>query len=228
MSSRFFNPYVGSKYEEGICKKRILVVGASFYCNKDGEKGRKLCPFFNECTSPVIKDSSKFDTICPEYIGQDLKLSEEPSNAIEARYRAYQNFASFMRQYKKKKNEDVWDRMAFTDYLQFFSPTIDTKKEYFSKRDFSAFYETLIELKPNIVVVWGLAVTEEIRDNKENNGYITDYDKLPETDYYVCHMQLPKVPHEISLVCCFHPSSVKYWYGDLEVLTKHMSNVLKS
>ena len=99
---------------------------------------------------------------------------------------------------------------------------------FFSKRDFNAFIETLCELQPNIVIVWGLPVTEEIRDNKDNNTYITDRERLPETDYYVCHMRIPEVSHEMTLICCYHPSAIRYWYGDLPVLLKHMTKVLKS
>ena len=41
MGSRFFTPAKGEKYEEGINGKKILVVGASFYCNKNGKNGQK-------------------------------------------------------------------------------------------------------------------------------------------------------------------------------------------
>ena len=110
MGSRFFNPFKGEKYDEGICGKKLLVLGASFYCDK------KSCKYFDVCTDIINKDSSKFDTICPEYSKDEknpLKLSEEPSNAIEERYRAYQNFANFMQQFIEDKNEDVWDRMGW-------------------------------------------------------------------------------------------------------------------
>lgn len=32
MSNRFFNPFIGENYNLGINGKRVLVVGASFYC----------------------------------------------------------------------------------------------------------------------------------------------------------------------------------------------------
>lgn len=156
-----------------------------------------------------------------------MVLSNEPSYALENNYRAYQNFGAFMQQFVADKNEYIWERMAFTDYLQFFSPTVQTKKEYLSVRDFEAFHETLRELQPDIVFLWGLPVTEEVRDKEEHRMYITDWNKLPETEYYVCHMNdIPGVPHEITLICTFHPSSVKYWYGDLEKLTKYVRNII--
>ena len=222
MKKSFFKPFVGKEYEKGICGKRILVLGASFYCSH-GLGSDAPCRFFAECTDPVKKDSSKFDICCPFYAESGLRLSEEPSNAIAERYRAYQNFASFMRQFVGDDEEDVWERMAFTDYVQFFLPTVDTKKEYLSQRDFDAFVETLVELQPHVVVAWGMAIIEEIR---EHNPYLTDFERLKETEWYVCHMQVPHVPHEIALVCSYHPSSVSYWHNDLDTLTKYIKTVL--
>ena len=92
MTNRFFKPFIGREYEKGIGNKRILVLGASFYCSHSPESDAP-CRFFAECTSPVKKDSSKFDNVCPFYAESGLRLSEEPSNAIAERYRAYQNFA---------------------------------------------------------------------------------------------------------------------------------------
>ena len=221
--NRFFKPFVGSNYQEGINGKKILVLGASFYCNKDGKDGRIKCKFFEQCTDPAKKDSSKFDRTCPIYAENGLRLSEEPSNAISENYKTYQVFANFMRQFVDNEEEDVWQRMAFTDYVQFFLPTVDTKKEYLSQRDFDAFIETLVELKPHVVVAWGMAIIDEVR---ERNPYVTDFERLKETEWYVCHMQVPQVPHEIALVCSYHPSSVSYWYNDLDTLTKYIKAVL--
>ena len=225
MESRFFKPFVGPKYDEGICGKKILVLGASFYCDKNGQKGKRNCPFFAECTDPVKKDSSKFDTTCSEYAKQGRKISDEPRYAMETGYDAYIKFAEFMQQFVSNQSEDVWDRMAFTDYVQFFLPTWKTKKEYLSERDFDAFIETLQELNPDVVISWGTAIVEEIR---EKNPYVIDKDKLPETDWYVCHMNVPNVQHEITLVSCYHPKSRgNYWDDNIGDFAKHLHSVLK-
>lgn len=223
MNTSFFNPFVGSKYTEGISGKRILVIGASFYCNHT-PNSENPCHFFPECTNPSKKDSSPFDLKCPAYSKTGQRLSDEPSNAINEGYRPYKIFATFMRNFLKDKNEDVWQRMAFTDYVQFFVPTLDTKKEYLSKRDFEAFIESLMELKPNVVITWGLAIIEEIR---ENNPYVYDLKQLPETEWYICHIRIPSIPHDITLVCSYHPSSIKYWYENVDTLKKYLEMVLK-
>lgn len=44
MNKNFFKPYVGPLYGKGIKGKKILVLGASFYCDKTD------CEFFHKCT----------------------------------------------------------------------------------------------------------------------------------------------------------------------------------
>ena len=114
--------------------------------------------------------------------------------------------------------------MAFTEYMQFVSPTKGTKN-YLSNRDFEAFLETLRELQPHIVFAWGMAILEEIR---EKNKYVYDKDasQLEKTEYYVWHMKVPGVNHNITIVHSYHPSAPGYWYGNLDTLTKYMQMVL--
>lgn len=88
--SQFFEPYVGKRYAEGINGKQILVLGASFYCD------RVKCPFFASCTSVILKDSSAFDTKCPEYQPAGKKLHLEPSYCVEDAPVTYQRFAAYM------------------------------------------------------------------------------------------------------------------------------------
>lgn len=237
MSGRFFNPRVGSEYDKGICGKKILVLGASFYCNKDGKKGRPKCEFFDDCTSAEKKDSSSYNETCPYYakIEGHPKLSDEPENALDDCIKTYKVFAKFMYQFIEDKDAYkgydeyvVWERMAFTDYVQFFLPTKDTYPCYLSQRDFDAFIDTLIELKPDVVIAWGLPVTLEIRDNPEHKNLFTDLDKLSETEHYVCHMKIPGVDHIIAYVNCYHPSSMSYWYNNIDALTTYMHVVLES
>ena len=221
MEEPFFKPFVGKDYEEGIKGKRILVYGASFYCNKTG------CEFFKDCTSPEKKDSSAYNTKCPEYAKKkdSMELSNEPSYAIEEEYRAYKRFGELMKLYVENKEEFIWDRMAFTDYVQFFLPIVQTKREFLSGRDFDAFKSVIVKLQPHIVVIWGLPVTEEVRDNR-GKDMIPDWDKLPESEWYLCHMKIDDVPHLITLVCTYHPSSFTSWGADFEKLHKYMDIAL--
>ena len=89
----FFRPFIGSNYHKGINGKKILVLGASFYCPKTD------CSFFKTCTSITIKDSSPFDCICPEYKTNGICLHDEPTNSIENWYSTYQTFAKGLEQF---------------------------------------------------------------------------------------------------------------------------------
>ena len=227
----FFKPWIGENYQKGINRKKVLVLGASFYCNQTN------CKFFSECTSPEKKDSSKFESTCPFYAKIDghPKLSEEPTNAIQDCLKTYKVFANFMNQfissekgYEGYDEYAVWDRMAFTDYVQFFLPTVKTYPTYFSKRDFNAFIEVLQKLKPDVVIAWGLPITTEIRDNIENNSIFIDLDKLPDTEHYICHLKVAGIDHEITYVSCYHPSSVAYWYNNLDSLSLYLKEVLNN
>lgn len=215
--SYFFKPHVGEKYKTGINGKKILVVGASFYCTYES------CKFFADCTDVIKKDSSKYDTICPDYINR--KLSELPENTIGDGYRTYKIFADFISQYiGNSENVDVWKYLAFTNYVQFILPPKYTKKSYLSVRDFNAFIDVLTELKPNIVISWGVVCLDEIRTN---NPYVFDQDKLVKSDHYISHMRIPGVDHDITLVSGYHPGSVRYWYSDLDKLSKYFQQALE-
>jgi len=238
MEHMFFKPFIGSSYEQGICGKKVLVLGASFYCNKDGKNERPKCEFFEECTNPDIKDSSKFNVSCPFNVNIEgtPKLRDEPTNSVWSYMRAYQNFAKVLLPYIKDKEKQndwcdydiVWDRIAFTNYVQFFLPTVNTYQCYLSQRDFEAFCECLQELKPDIVIAWGVAITEEIRSKNQFVSQM-ELDKLPESDYYVWHMKLPEVNHDITIINCYHPSSKKWNENEeKEVFLKHLNKVFMS
>lgn len=215
-SNRFFVPFVGNKYKTGINGKKVLVIGASFYCNKHD------CPNFKDCTNPDMKDSSPYNKTCPEYVNQGAELRYEPSYAIEENYQTYQRFEKLMRTVLVSDVENIWEYLAFTNYVQFFVPTKKTYKTYLSIRDFKAFIETLEELQPDIVISWGVVTIDDVRTN---NKYVIDKEKLPDSEWYICHLKVPDINHSIVLFCCFHPSS-KDWNDDFSKCTKYLRQVL--
>lgn len=215
--SRFFTPYIGKDYQRGILNKKILVLGASFYCKIN------WCEYFEECTDRTKKDSSKFDLSCPENCKYNRTLHNQPTYNIEDGYDTYDNFASAFDEYINE-NEKFWDKVAFTNYIQFFLPTIETKISDLSERDFNAFYETIIELQPNIVIIWGNIINTKL---KEKNPYITDKNELNLTDFYLCHIKIPEIQHEICLINCNHPCD-KYgcWSRELTKFKSYLQNSL--
>lgn len=217
MKSRFFKPFVGDKYQEGINGKKVLVVGASFYCN------HTKCKFFSKCTDDENKDSSAFDAKCPEYAKVGKSLHNEPHYCIKDAPPTYKTFASYISKLIGNDSyEEAWNRIAFTNYVQFFLPSKnntfrDTRITDLSERDFLAFNETLEDLKPDIVVIWGCIFNSRLR---ELNEYLVDKDELSKTEWYVCHIKLPSVNHEIALINPYHPSS-SVWFSKIKTFDKY-------
>ena len=81
-SNIFFKPYVGTFYNEGIHGKKVLVLGASFYCCKTE------CPYYKNCTNEDLKDSSPYDELCPFY---DVALHTSPSTEDGVAYNKFAN-----------------------------------------------------------------------------------------------------------------------------------------
>lgn len=191
----FYRPYIGRLYEVGVRGKKILVLGASFYCPKTN------CSFFNTCTSTTIKNSGLFDTICPEYRANGICLHDEPTNSIENGYSTYQTFAKGLSYIVGDNDyENIWSHFAFTNYVQFFLPSNGenfrtTNPNDLSERDFDAFIEVVKELSPDIVIVWGCVINTSV---KERNKYVFDKDKLKQNEDYLCHMTVSAIRYHCS------------------------------
>ena len=118
--------------------------------------------------------------------------------------------------------------MAFTNYVQFFLPSDgegygETLQSDLSERDYAAFNETLQEMQPDVVIVWGCAFNYRV---KEQNEYLEDRTELDKTEGYVCHLRVPGVDHPIALVNRYHPSSGAAWHNGLDAFYRYMDQVL--
>ncbi len=217
MQYRFFSPHIGEQYNKGINGKKILVIGASFYCPK------RDCTFFQKCTDVTKKDSSHYDKLCPEYASKGKFLHDEPSYAIEDAHITFRRFRKFISKFTNTRNyEDTWSYLAFTNYVQFFLPA---EKKYrktlasdLSARDFKSFIETLMELQPDVVIVWGCVINTCLKED----SLIIDKQELIISEGYLWHIQLPGLNKVISILNPYHPSS-RAWYSALP----KFENILK-
>ncbi len=222
MPNQFFHPYIGSRYQSGIRGKRVLVLGASFYCNDIH------CPYFADCTNVTHKDSAKYDRICPPYLAAGKQLHNEPTYCVDDMPRTYLNFSQGLQDFLPTNDTaEVWDYLAFTNYVQFMLPAEptnyrDTRPSDLSERDFLAFIETLEALQPDIVVIWGSVIHSCL---KEQNPYLLDKQELFDTEGYVCHIQVPRVRHTIALINPYHPSS-RQWYSGLDRFRHYFNQLL--
>ena len=221
MQKYFLNPYIGAKYKEGINGKRVLVLGASFYCSLDGNKGRKKCKYYEDCA--INQNSIKYNEKCPYNNGRLLSDSAE-GEIDENGAKSYTCFYQFMRWVRSKSTtesfDDFWDKVAFTNYVQHMiggrtttSPS-DLREEYFEM-----FVSLLDELEkgnklPDVVIVWGCVIDKPLKNHKipghpncrieiddDKEGYIFKWKNFNEKD--------------ILFINIYHPSSGQF-YTDAE------------
>lgn len=219
---RFFTPFVGDNYQQGIRNKKVLVLGASFYCNKQD------CPFFSDCTNTEKKDSSAYNEKCPYYQKDKLLLADEPSHCVSDGTTSHNRFAKYVGTLLNETDYyKIWSHMAFTNYVQFLLPAErdsyrETRWADLSERDMEAFNETLFELQPHIVVVWGNVFNSRV---KEKNEHLVSLYELKQTEYYICHLDMPGVEHQVAVINPYHPSS-SAWYGNLEKFDTYFKSIL--
>lgn len=204
----FFTPWVGEDYKKGINGKRILVLGASHYCNHNGD-----CPFFNDCT----KNSRNYDTKCPFYEG--MRLSDTTINEVDDFLKggvndAYANFIDFIVNEMELTTDKVsfWNAIVFANYVQHFLPHWKTEAKDIYPQDYEAFKEIVQLHKPDIIIVWGTPVGNELK----KKGQIATH--LPKADDNYLFKQQIGV-REYLFVNCYHPSEpssvrVKWFTND--------------
>lgn len=220
-AKRFFTPFVGRNYKKGINGKKVLVLGASFYCNNPE------CKFFTQCTSVECKDSSVYDAICPIYTKDNKELHQEPEYCIEDGVSTYQKFAIGMSKYVGTDDYDeIWSHMAFTNYVQFFLPSTngyrETRKSDLSERDYEAFVETLGELTPDIVIVWGCVINNRI---KQDNQDMIQNGMLENSNWYVCRIAPKSLASPVTIINPYHPS-MSAWYTGYDDFDKYFTQLI--
>lgn len=218
---RYFNPFVGKRYQQGIGGKRVLVLGASFYCNMTD------CRHFYFCTEEGIDDLCNNrlnkDYDCSFYVNPDI-----PNSAISDGSTTYERLATYLGPFVGSSDYDtVWSHFAFTNYIQHIlggekGKYRETRPSDIADSDFVAFNKVLLELQPHIVIVLGSVINSYV---KEWNPYLVSMETLKQTDYYLCQLSMPGIDHVIDVINPYHPSS-SAWYGDLETFDRYFKSLL--
>ena len=213
-NNMLYTPFVGSLFDtEGFCGKRILVVGASFYCSNSINEAHDPCPYFDQCTDSERHDSSAFEDLCPIY-----KLSLSPTEEISKAWQRYVSFGNLLagKYYPGESWVDVFNRISFTNYVQFVLPRMQTYATDITPRDYRAFEEALDYTKADIVIIWGRKVNWPVREHAINDG------KLQETNGYLWHIVykgkiIPVVnPYHPSFSWCFREKSKESFFNALD------------
>lgn len=228
MSERFFRPWVGTEYSgEGINGKKLLVIGASQYCT------RTDCSYWTECTSESNKDCRKFNSICPDVLGNKYVSSLENWSNFEIEnyleeggYVAYRNFTNLLLGVSGLEDkQDIWKRLAFTLYVQFFLPGKDTPDmDFRDAKFFKAFLESVDELQPDIIIIWGVKILNHLKQEfiKE---YVDEIKFSPNNNHLIKMKYKGKV---YNIISTYHPSSIRYWHDDIPELERVLKSVLHS
>ena len=218
----FFVPWIGKNYDQGLNGSKVLVVGASHYCNHsnvcthpksnnecsnfyDNKKCILGCEYFQECTIGKTKDyndkcawmkkkeyNKSYENLCNAICNNSKcnsifeKLNSttlgEICNFLDTEWednKSFKTFSKFCKEYflldnDKEYRNKLWSRIAFINYSQNFQPK--STGNSFQEGDLKSFKKYLELLTPNVVIVWGCALGEELekqRFKKEAtfNGY---------------------------------------------------------
>lgn len=186
----FFKPRIGEHYAEGFDGYRTLVVGVHLMCEEEE------CLYQMLCQSPLF--IAGMDNRCPCYeqhrkgpLADYYRLSN--CNAIELETYIYNDgkspsFSAFTKYLLKEpgyvspeRKKELWDRLAFCNYLQSFRPDSNTPSYSGNQELYDnclpAFKAILRELNPQRLYVWSDELCECL-----NNHSIKGLDYYGATD----------------------------------------------
>lgn len=222
----FFQPYVNrSGYLRGINGKKVLVVGASFYCNQDGKR-KKRCLYYDDCT--VRHNTEKYDLCCPYNNGHPLHSL--PSSELSEDAKAHANFFNLFKEFLEEPDldfDDFWERMAFTNYVQHeVGYRTETRPEDCREEYLEMFEDALLTLPqiPDVIILWGCVIDKPIKKKKKSersHNFKNTYDNL--NSY--CFQWKNYEGKDIVFLSFYHPCSNR-WCNDEE--GKHMLSLLET
>lgn len=163
----FFVPRKGKNYSQGLYGSRTLIVGAYHVCDLE-------CEFSEMC----VADSSSMDRKCPVYKGREEYYRLSNSNCIEIdsfisseeKYPSYSEFTKFILSKKDyvsdEEKEELWEKVAFYNYAQNYRKTYCPFDKLEDRetldKDFEAFRDVVLELRPEVIYVWHDAIKDVI------------------------------------------------------------------
>lgn len=173
----FFIPWVGNRYNEQKIKE--LVVGVVHGCKVD-------CVFHDKCSNPVTV--REMDSRCPVYAEVENKkyYNLKNSNEIEiqsfidsdANYPSYSAFSYYMfkqaDRLPKAKRKELWERIAFTNLLQFYHQDLHALPDNWKIYDeaYPTLKEIIDDLTPHVIYAWNDRVKNCLKKHPEDLRYI--------------------------------------------------------
>ena len=205
-----FHPWVGDKYECGIKGfdengiivygtkedpgKKILVLGESHYC-------AELADAISELTNKIIKDLIDPDSEWEPYKNTYTKFIKSLTGHLD-------NL-----EFNDKK--EAWEHLGFYNYVQepMTGARISPTSEDFKNSE-KAFWEILNELKPDLIIVWGTRLYNNLPQGGKQLEYFTVQNKYGD-DIYIEIWSYEIDGKNTPIIGINHPSSgfdTKFWY----------------
>ena len=190
-------PWIGKNYRTtGFAGKRILALGESHYCENASDATEDI-------TRKVIADL--FD----------------PQSKHEAYMNTYTKFAKALlgcRALTFEDKERFWNSVAFYNYVQFpmSRPRMVPSRGNFKNSE-AAFFEVLEMLSPDIVIVWG----HRLYNNLPQGGLQGDDLRASDGHWIETWRYFLSDRKEVKVVPIMHPSSSfspEYWHQFLSTI----------
>lgn len=189
MNTIKFLPFVGENYSKGgIFGKRIMVLGDSHYC---------------------ANESDAIPTLTQDVIKCYLDPLSENENWMQT-YRKFER-SLVGHETTKRESVDIWQSLLFYNYLQIplCGPRVAGTKEQYADSS-SPFYEILAKYSPEIIIVWGKRLWENLPSQNWIDATNAIFDNYAiENGHYAIH------GNNIMAFCIYHPSvgySWDWWY----------------
>ena len=191
MKHVIFKPWEGKNYQTGgIFKKKILVIGESFYCSEE----------------------DAVDTLTDKVVTDYLAIRDgESRNNNGGWTNTYLKFERSLtgEETPPEDSHIIWNSIAFYNYLQVpMSGARESGSTIDYKNAENAFFEVINELQPNIIIVWGVGkLFNNLPEDNWKWGESLEFDGWPiKNGYY--KLENGK---EARCIAVYHPSSGYQW-----------------
>ena len=195
----FFNPWIGKHYfNNKLFSKRIFILGESHYCDKN-------CI---DCGN--VYQHQECGCITSDIIGWYLNPDIEREKWMNTYLKFERSLVG-----KETSNDDsikIWDSLVFYNFLQvaMSGPRISgTNQEYVDAA--KSFLDALEQYCPNVLIVWGLRLWDNLPNKYWEDGGIIKVDGYSVSNGYY---NLPN-GHKVRAFAVYHPSTGydwNYWY----------------
>ncbi len=189
-----FEPWEGKEYQAGgIFKKKILVIGESFYCSE--EEAEKYAATLTEkvVTDYLAIRNGEFRENDGGWTNTYLKFERSLVN----------------KETTPDDSQEIWNSIAFYNYLQI---PMSGARESGSKLDYKnaekAFFEVINELRPDLIIVWGVGkLFNNLPEDKWTWGKPLNVDGWDINNGYY---QLDN-KKQVRCIAVYHPSTGYQW-----------------